>query len=438
MASPIHEESFMINTAQVKQVATKFSRPSRRAMTVGGSSALIALAIYGIYKNPPMHTVEPGSFTVRVNKFTGATLAATDGVMLAVPGVHRISHVDLREQSYRPAVAGNQSSFQSTEGLSFGLEVAVRYSINGKALEANLQNLPADIHKERVQPTIDSVIYRSLARYTMREIFSSKRAEVEKMIVDDLTKALAADAATLKAVQMGKITLPPDYQRGMESLLAEELATEKMRFTLELKAKRVKETELESEGERVRREKLAQAAAGEQIIAAKAQEEAMKHVIPFKEKQIAQRQLEAEAIKQSTIRQAEGSAQARRIEAAGEADSRQKLADAEAYRQDKIGRVASEQMSREGSILTRHPLLVQKAMVDKLSDKVNVIIAPSGTDGRFLGAAIAGDYSREARNEQVGLHKGGNGNGRSSNRDDSKETDPELDAQLDNAVAARN
>jgi hypothetical protein len=45
--------------------------------------------------------------------------------------------------------------------------------------------------------------------------------------------------------------------------------------------------------------------------------------------------------------------------------------------------------------------LVQKAMVDKLSDKVTVIVAPSGTDGRFLGAAIAGDYSREDRAEKT-------------------------------------
>ena len=71
------------------------------------------------------------------------------------------------------------------------------------------------------------------------------------------------------------------------------------------------------------------------MIAAKAQEEAMKHVLPFKQKQIEQRQLEAEAEKVTRIKGAEGDAQARRIEATGEADARQKLADAEAYRMDK-------------------------------------------------------------------------------------------------------
>ena len=59
---------------------------------------------------------------------------------------------------------------------------------------------------------------------------------------------------------IGKVDLPADYRRGMEALLAEELETEKMRYTLELKDKQVKETELEAEADKVRREKAAEAA----------------------------------------------------------------------------------------------------------------------------------------------------------------------------------
>ena len=103
-----------------------------------------------------------------------------------------------------------------------------------------------------------------------------------------------------------------------------------------------------------------------------------------------QRQLEAEADKAARIKQAEASAQARRIEAAGEAESRQKLADAEAYRLDRVGRVATEQMAREGALLSRHPLLIQKTVADKLSDKVQVIIAPPNTDGRFIASGLVG------------------------------------------------
>jgi regulator of protease activity HflC (stomatin/prohibitin superfamily) len=231
----------------------------------------------------------------------------------------------------------------------------------------------------------------------VREIFSSKRAEIQQLIEAELKPKLAADGILLRTVQMGKVDLPADYRQGMDKLLAEELATEKMRYTLALKEKRVKETELDALAEKVRRETNAQAAASEQVIAAKAQEEAMKHVLPFKQKQIEQRQLEAEADKQSRIRTAEGSAQARRIEASGEADSRQKLADAEAYRLDRVGKINSEQMAREGVLITRHPLLIQKTMADKLSDKITVIIAPPSTSGGFVGAGLLGGAPKTGR-----------------------------------------
>ena len=104
----------------------------------------------------------------------------------------------------------------------------------------------------------------------------------------------------------------------------------------------------------------------------------------------AKQQVSAAAEKAARIKQAEASAQARRIEALGEAEARQKLADAEVYRLDRVGKTNTEQMAREGALLSRHPLLIQKTVADKLSDKVQVIIAPPGTDGRFIGAGLVG------------------------------------------------
>ena len=123
----------------------------------------------------------------------------------------------------------------------------------------------------------------------------------------------------------------------------------------------------------------------------------MKHVLPFKEKQIEQRQLEAEAEKVARIRTAEGMAQARKIEASGEAESREKLADAEVYRLEKVGKATSEQMEREGALITSNPLLIQKTLADKLSDKIQVIIAPPPADGGFIGSALLGQRNRNER-----------------------------------------
>jgi uncharacterized membrane protein YqiK len=181
------------------------------------------------------------------------------------------------------------------------------------------------------------------------------------------------------------VDLPAEYRKGLEKLLAEELNAEKMRYVLELKRKQVKQTALEAEAEKVRREKSAEAAGRERIIAARARAEAMKHVLPLKKKEIEQKRLEAEASRVSRVKLAHASAEARRIEAGGEADSRRKLAEAEAYRLDVTGLANSRQLAREGALVTKNPLLIQKTLADKLSDKIQIVIAPPGKHGFASG-----------------------------------------------------
>lgn len=333
--------------------------------------------------------------------------------MLVIPGLHELRRFSLRDQIYRPTdsmSASGSAPFQSVEGLSLGVDISVRYALDPDRIAGMAKTLPEDINGEIVEPVVQGMLYKTLARYTVREIFSSKRQEIQQLIEGELKPRLAADGIKLQTVTMGKVDLPPDYRSGMEKLLAEELATEKMRYTLELKDKQVKQTELEGQADKVRREKAAEAAGEEQIIAAKAQAEAMKHVLPFKQKQIEQRGLEAEAEKVARIKNAEASSQARQIEATGEAESRRKLADADAYRQDRIGKISSEQLARDGALITRHPLLIQKALADKLSDKISVIIAPPPADGGFIGASLlgasrqnAGQSARQAGSNDQGL-----------------------------------
>ncbi|MGZ5181797.1 MAG: SPFH domain-containing protein [Ramlibacter sp.] len=361
-----------------------------------GTAVLVAgglgLAGWLLVAHWPVQTVARGDVGVRTSHVSGAVTLWRDGAVLVVPGLHDLRIVSMRDRTYHPgqmASASGPAPVQSVEGLSVGIDLVVRYALDERQV-AQLRRLPEDLGTEIVEPAVQNVVYKVFARYTVREIFSTRRAEIQQAIETELRPRLQADGVLLRGVLVGKVDLPADYKRGMEGLLAEELETQKMRYTLELKDKRVKETELEAAAEKVRREVRAEAAAREQVIAARAQEEAMKHVLPFKQRQVEQRQLEAEAEKQARLKMAEATAQARRIEAAGEADGRRKLAEAEAYRMERIGQATAEQMTREGALLSQHPLLIQKTLADKLSDKVQVIIAPPGATGGFIGAGLLG------------------------------------------------
>jgi regulator of protease activity HflC (stomatin/prohibitin superfamily) len=355
--------------------------------------AALAAGGYALYKHPPVENIAHQEVGVRLNRLTGSSTPLGEGVVLMVPGVHELRRYSLQDQMYRPersAKAGGEAPFQSSEGLSIGVELTIRYALDPSKLQQVAGKLPDDINTDLVEPLVQGVIYKVFTNYTVREIFSTKRQELQETIVAELKPLLANDGIVLRTVMMGNVDLPADYRAGMDKLLAVELETEQMQYTLQLKEKQVKESELVAEAEKVKREKQAEAAASEQIIAAKAQEEAMKHVLPFKQKQIEQRQLEAEADKTSRIKTAEGMAEARRIEAGGEADSRRKLADAETYRLDQIGKVTSTQLERDGELISKHPLLIQKTMADKLSDKISVIIAAPPANGGFIGNPLLG------------------------------------------------
>ncbi len=365
-----------------------------RAVRTLAVLGVIGAAGWWVVQNPPIEQVQPGQLGVRTNLITSSSTQWREGNVWVLPGVHSLRVFSLRDQTYRPEAmrtASGNAALQSLEGLSLGVDLTVRYALDPAALTQRAGLLPEAIEADVVEPAVQGLVYKVFARHTVREIFSTQRADIQQRLEADLRTRLAAEGVLLKSVHIGKVDLPSEYRRGLDSLLSEELATEKMRYTLDLKDKQVKETELEASAQKARREIEAEAAAREQIIAARAQEEAMKHVLPFKQRQIEQRQLEAEAERVARVKAAEGNAQARRIEAQGEADARQKLAEAEAYRLQRVGEANAQQMAREGALITRHPLLIQKAMADKLSDKVQVIIAPPSMDTGFIGNSLLGN-----------------------------------------------
>ncbi|HXT94765.1 MAG TPA: SPFH domain-containing protein [Polyangia bacterium] len=363
---------------------------SARGRRYLAAAALVGLGVL-LWFRPPVQVVPAGEVGVRVNRLTGGVSVVPEGPTLMVPLVHDLRRYSLRDQIYRPtesATAEGPAPFQSVEGLSIGVAVTVRYALDPARVGQVAKRLPVNVGADLIEPVVDGVLHRALSKRTVREIFTDKRAEIQDDIQGELRDLLGKDGITVRSLYLGHVDLPAQYRAGLEGMLSEELATEKMRYTLQLKEKKVKESELEGDAAKVQREKAAEAAASEEIIAAKAREEAMKHVLPLKEKEIEQRRLEAEARKVQRMKDAEGDAEARKIETAAEADSRRKLSDADAYRIEVTGKANADQLARDSALIAKNPLLIQKTLADKLSDKIQVIVAPPSAGGFFAGGLL--------------------------------------------------
>jgi regulator of protease activity HflC (stomatin/prohibitin superfamily) len=339
--------------------------------------------------------VPSGMAGVRVSQTSG-TLPGTlyPGVHFVEPLVEDVALYDIRDQVFTTGMSedGKEApkvgsrpqllDVQAKEGLTLGLAITVRYRLDPKHLDYVQSNLPHPVEKEIVPPIVASVWRELIPRYTVRDVFSAKREEVRERAAEMITQKLAADGIVVKEVMLRDIQLPEEYAKGLETLLLKEQENDRMGVETELKQKQVKIAELEAEANKVQQVKQAEGEAQVHVLQAKGEADAMQYTLPLKEKQIQQSKLEAEARKEATIQNAEAAAQAKVIDSKAETERRRMLADAEADRIRVTAAADAERMRGEAAVLKQNPLLINKIVAERLSDKLQIMMVPA--DGKFF------------------------------------------------------
>jgi len=103
---------------------------SRIRLVIAGILAALA---YALYIHPPLAAVQRSEVLVRTNLFDGTARAYSAGSVLVMPGIHQVRRYPTRDQLYRPsesARAAGPAPFQSSEGLSIGVDLTVRWAID--------------------------------------------------------------------------------------------------------------------------------------------------------------------------------------------------------------------------------------------------------------------------------------------------------------------
>jgi regulator of protease activity HflC (stomatin/prohibitin superfamily) len=371
---------------------TEFLEPEEIAWRI--PAALVLVACLPLLIASSIVVVPSGMGGVRVSQVSG-TLPGTlfPGVHFITPLMDSVQTFDLRdhlftagiaEEGVRTGAAKNGLSVQSREGLNIGLSVTVRYRLDPNRLDYIQAHMPQPVDRELVPPVVDSA-WRELApEYTVREIFSTKREEVRSRAANIITHKLGADGIVVEEVMLSDIQLPDEYAKGLEGLLLKEQEDDQLGVVTDIQQKQVRIAELQAEAEAVRKVKEAEGEAQSKVVEAKGEADAMQYTLPLKEKQIEQSKLEAEARKEATIQNAEADAQAKVIDSKAELERRNLLADAEASRVRLMAKADAERMTSEAELLNKSPLLINKIIAERLSDKIQVVMVPS--DGKFFFA----------------------------------------------------
>jgi regulator of protease activity HflC (stomatin/prohibitin superfamily) len=340
--------------------------------------------------------VPSGMGGIRISQTSG-TLPGTlyPGAHFLTPLAETVTLFDTRDQLFTTGAVedgkaqGKQAyseplKVQAKEGLTVGLAITVRYRLDSKHLDYIQANLPQPIEKEIVPAVVASAWRELVPGYTVREVFATKREEIRKKASDVITQKLAADGIIVKEVMLRDIQLPPEYAQGLENLLLKEQQNDQMGVQTEIQEKQVRISELEAEATKAQHVKQAEGEAQVRVLQAKAESDAMQYTLPLKQKQIEQTKLEAAARKEATVKNAEAMAEAKVIDSKAEMERRKLLAEAEAERIRVTAVADAERMRNEGAILKQNPLLINKIVAEKLSDKLQIMMVPA--DGKFFFA----------------------------------------------------
>jgi regulator of protease activity HflC (stomatin/prohibitin superfamily) len=343
------------------------------------AARLAGIALIPLLAGLSIAVVPAGSAGVRVSQVSG-TLPGTlyPGFHLVVPLVQNVTLFDIRDQIFQTALAGKSAetlNVQTKEGLSVGLAVVVRYRIDPQRLAFIHANLPQPVERELVPPVVASSFREIAPGYLVRDMFATRREQIRRDAAAAITRKLAPDAIVVKEVMLRDIELPAEYAKGLEGVLLKEQENERLSVEVEVKQKQVKTAELEAEAQKVREVKQAEGQAQVTVLQAKAQSDAMQYTLPLKQKQIEQTRLEAEA-----------KAQAKVIDSKAELERRKLLNLADGDHIEVVARADAQKMRLEAGVLKENPLLLQKIIADKLSDKVQVMMVPS--DGHFFASDL--------------------------------------------------
>jgi regulator of protease activity HflC (stomatin/prohibitin superfamily) len=358
--------------------------------------------------------VPEGSGGVRISQISGVEQQTLyPGVHLVFPLIEHLEVYDLRDHLFATnavtdaATKNEVLTVQTREGLTIGLAVSVRYRLDPQKLPYIHANLAQPVDSEIVAPVV-STTFRDLApNYVVREVFSVKRDEFRARSTKTITDRLGADGIVVKEVLLRDVHLPAEYAKGLEDILLKEQESERMEFETAIYEKQVKIAELQADAAKAQQVKRSEADAESRVIAAKAEADAMQYTLPLKQKQIEQSKLEAEARKEATVENAEAAAQSKVIDSKAEVERRKLLADSDA----ETARIAAaanadnmklnaaanaetirltaaadaERLQGEAAVLKQNPMLIQKIIAERLSDKLQIIMVP--TDGRNFFAS---------------------------------------------------
>ncbi len=190
-------------------------------------------------------TIVSGEAGVRYSPFGGTDLSQTygEGLNVHAPWVNVIKY-DVRVQEKL-----EDMTVLSSNGLNIGMDVSVRWRPEAEKLPELHTTYGRQYYTKLIQPELRSAAREVVGQFTPEELYSTRRAELQGMIEQQMMSAVQGRFVLIDAVRIRDLELPQQIQAAIQNKLEEEQEAERYEFTIQKERLEAERKKIEAQGE---------------------------------------------------------------------------------------------------------------------------------------------------------------------------------------------
>jgi len=260
------------------------NRPIRRS----GLYILVGILVAVVFTLTSMGIVfiEPNQSAVVISVLSPQGYreqALNSGLHWIIPGLESVVRYPVSKQTYTMSIApaegqlsGDDSiAARTSDGQEIFIDASVIYRLDKEniiQIHKDWQNRYAD---ELVRPVSRAVIRDAVSQFGVEEVYSSKREELTKMILERMAAELNVNGLVIEQFLLRNITFSDEYAASVEQKQIAEQTAQQAKFVVEQRKQEAEQARQEAEGLADAVVIRAKGEAEARIIEAKAEAEAL-------------------------------------------------------------------------------------------------------------------------------------------------------------------
>ena len=195
---------------------------------------ILLAVIAAVFLSRSIHIIDAGEVGVKLRLGKIDKEELYPGIHIILPAIEeviifstRVEKIDMTNRNRNPITA------LSIEGLPVRLDVTVLYRIIPQKADEIYKNYGVNFAEKVIIPIVRETVRNVIARYKIEDLYSTKRAELQKTIYDELKKRLLTANIQVVDLLLRDVNLPRKVVEKIEEKLRAKEEAEKMKFVIE-------------------------------------------------------------------------------------------------------------------------------------------------------------------------------------------------------------